>query len=204
MKAKKFVAMCTLTLIIAGVANAQEASRPAWKVGDTWVYNMTYGGAKNTYEVVAEQPDTYKVLVSRSNGTKSVLTYDRDGNLLTRGNVSFTPKRDVLHFPIRVGGSYTGVAYTYPHQRKPGVTVTMSARITSIKSEEVTVPAGTFIALRMDIEQSYKLSTGYSNSTKETGWYVPEVGRWVKYKMIDYGIPNQPEEMELVSFKRGE
>ena len=198
-----FATMCMMTLITVGVANAQEASRPAWKVGDTWVYDMTYG-AKNTYEVVAEQPDTYKVLVKRSNGSKSVLTYDRDGNLLARGNVSFTPKRDVLHFPLRVGESYTGVAYTHPHQRKPGVTVTTTAKITSIKSEEVTVLAGTFIALRMDIEQSYKLSTGYSNSTKETGWYVPDVGRWVKYQTIDYGIPNQPEEMQLVSFKRGE
>ena len=200
---KTLIAVCALAITVVGVADAQEANRPNWKVGDTWVYKTKYGSIY-TYKVVAEQSDSYKVRLIRSIGKESVLVFDRDGNLLMQDGRRFVPKSDVYHFPLRVGESYTGVEFSFPHPRKADITVKMSVKVTGIAPEKVTVPAGTFTALRIDTEQPYQLSDGYANLMQVTYWYVPDVGRYVKYKMFDYGRPTDNEETELVSYKRGE
>jgi hypothetical protein len=52
--------------------------------------------------------------------------------------------------------------------------------------ETVEVPAGSFRALRLDIEGAWeRVDVKASGRSRTTMWYVPEVKRWVKYEYHD-------------------
>lgn len=78
------------------------------------------------------------------------------------------------------------------------------ATINSIVSEVITVKAGTFNTLKIDLKTSYQgsyIGKLFKNKVVEAYWYAPEVGRWVKRNFNDIGNPGQ-EGWELISFQR--
>ena len=198
-----------MMLVVIPSADAQEqgVDRPAVRVGDTWVYADAVGPRVLTYVVTAAGPDGYQLKeTNNAGGRGSIVKYDSDGNLMERGGRQFSPKKDVFRFPLKAGMTYTGTEYEFQHSRKPDVTVKSHVIVKSVTPETISVKAGTFAAMKIETEMLYRLSTGYSNSMVETYWYVPAVGRWVKFKSIDYGLPSasRTEEMELVEFKRAQ
>ena len=51
--------------------------------------------------------------------------------------------------------------------------------------EDVTVPAGTFHALKVVVLSRYYGAGGYNDDSTLTFWYVPEVNRFVKFDYRD-------------------
>ena len=51
--------------------------------------------------------------------------------------------------------------------------------------EDVTVPAGTFLALKVVVLSRYYGAGGYNDDSTLTFWYVPEVNRFVKFDYRD-------------------
>lgn len=183
------------------------AGLPAIHVGDTWSYTHTNNPSNTTvFTVVEMRPDGgFKVKMVDSLKGERVREYDSGWNLLTTADGHpITPKQDMFHFPLQAGQPpYTGQTFSLPHPRKSEVTLTQTVAVKSVRAVNVTVKAGTFNALKIEMETQYKLTTGYANRTDETYWYVPSVGRWVKYSFLDWGRPSEPDEMELTGFKRG-
>ena len=92
-------------------------------------------------------------------------------------------------------------------RKDPTLDITSRAEIKSITQDKVVVKAGTFNALKIDVEIPYQgkghNGRSVSNRVVETYWYSPEVGRWVKRNYNDLGNKGL-EAWELESFKRGE
>ncbi len=185
------------------------AALPAIHVGDTWAYAHTNNPSNTTtFTVVGVHPDGgFTVKFNDSLQGERTREYDPGWNeLLSPCCGSSSPqKRDIFHFPLQAGQlPYSGTTFSLPRPRKPGVTLTETAMVKSVTAEKVPVKAGTFEALKIAVETQYKLTTGYANRLDEVFWYVPSIGRWVKYTMFDWGRPRDPDEMELTEFKRGE
>lgn len=65
--------------------------------------------------------------------------------------------------------------------------------------EDVTVPAGTFHALKVVVVSRYYGAGGYNDESTLTYWYAPEVRRFVKFDYRD--IYDGPLLAELVAYK---
>ncbi|WP_296224099.1 hypothetical protein [Ralstonia sp. UBA689] len=95
-------------------------------------------------------------------------THDADGNRLTRkylsnGNVcTYTPKRDMLNFPLSVGKSWQT---TWQYSCQAGYKESAALTSTVETYEPVTTPAGTFNALRIH----YVLALTNSNDMQLQG-----------------------------------
>ncbi len=184
--------------------------RPVVKIGDTWTYTKTIGANVRifTYKVVEMQPDGgYQVEVqsSASGGTWRE-TYDQNVNVVSDYYSSFSPSREVIRFPLEVGKLYSGVEFTRTNKKDASSKYTMQAKIKSITQDKVVVKAGTFNALKVEVDIPYDgrstKGNSFSNRIVETYWYAPEVGMYVKKEYNDLGNKGL-ELMELDSFSRG-
>ena len=188
-----------------------KVDRPVIKVGDTWTYIKSIGTNVRTftYKVVNIQPTGgYQVEAQSSTSSGSWLEeYDPNGNLVADFASIFTPSREIFRFPLEAGKLYSGTEFLRKSKKDPLLHFTSQAMIKSITQDRVTVKAGTFDVLKIDVEASYdgRASSGnnYSNRIVETYWYSPEVGRWVKRHYNDLGNKGL-EEWELESFKRAQ
>ena len=69
--------------------------------------------------------------------------------------------------------------------------------------EDITVPAGTFHALKIEGKGSYeRLDSGAKGAESITYWYAPEVARWVRFEQWDErSNSGQVSTSELTSFR---
>ena len=126
--------------------------------------------------------DTKAVVVSASQGTVILdqggkkSTLDSDDNLVSGYSiiagreVSYTPDLGTLSFPLKKGKSWTN-HWTWKAGDYSGEGTTYGK---AVAWETVTVPAGTFSALRVDV--SYRSVVPIDS----TCWYAPEVNGFVK------------------------
>ena len=187
-----------------------KVDRPAIKVGDTWTYTKSVGTntRTSTSKVVNIQPGGgYQVEVQSSSSGTWMEKYDPNGNLVEDGASIFSPSREVFRFPLEVGKLYSASEYSMKSRKDPTLDITSRAEIKSITQDKVVVKAGTFNALKIDVEIPYQgkghNGRSVSNRVVETYWYSPEVGRWVKRNYNDLGNKGL-EAWERESFKRGE
>lgn len=116
-----------------------------------------------------------------------------------------TGQHQPLKFPLSVGKRWT---FSYQYQSKPDtrVDVTQTAQVT--QGETVTVPAGTFKALRVEHVGRYTATQAnqhWSGRITETYWYAPEVGRVVASEYKDTtgrGTTWDQRRDELVAIRR--
>jgi hypothetical protein len=206
------LAIFFLTLIPSSYAAdlPTKVDRPVIKVDDTWTYTKSIGTNIRTftYRVVTVQPDggyQLEVQSSTSSGTWRE-KYDPNGNVITDYGSIFSPSREIFHFPLEVGKVYACAEFTRKSPKDPSVNYTLKAEIKSITQDKVVVKAGTFNALKVEVEIPYEgmssKGSSFSNRIVETYWYSQEVGRWVKKQYNDLGNKGL-EVFELESFKRG-
>ncbi len=142
-------------------------------VGRTVVWSETSTLLNNTVSTVSHAYVTTSVangivtVDSTVNGAASDrYTNDIDGNRLTRtyknGNLcTYAPKRDMLNFPLSVGKTWTAT-WQYSCQAGYQEFATLNAEVEAL--ETLTIPAGTFNALRIH----YVLALTNSND-----WQLP-------------------------------
>ena len=172
---------------------------PSVRVGDTWMYNTLNGwtGGLEYISVNTVKEVTPKgiAIESASLDRSSVSTVSRTtGFNVTRiASPSSTKRFDPFYpnfsFPLQVGKSWRGDV-TLSDSSKSGET---QARFTgtAVRWESVTVPAGTFIALRVELRGTYVGDVGGSIVTgtiEDTLWYSPEIRNAVRAEYKDtYG-----------------
>jgi hypothetical protein len=187
--------------------------KPRIVVGDRWIYQSI----DNAQDKMLERSET-RVTAVRND---AILTHStmggapRDGHwtlewnaVVTHGGWKMETQEGVLRFPIAVGSSHA-VAYEAEHPVN-GYKLRYRGKSEVLGWEEVEVPAGKFLALkvqnsgrydRLDNTRSGTVAGPYdragskrSSPVQETIWYVPAIKRWAKRTWVDLDI-NQTEEL---------
>ena len=195
------------------------APEVAWtlpKPGDSWTYRLTT--IRRVGELRREPERSIVVTLGAARGDEIVdeVTVDggkpletkhgKGGELIAQGAAVFSPYLQLLG-PLPPVGSIARPAILDPGCL--GARQICEARGRAIGKEVVRVAAGTFVATKIIIEQSWRSTgaTAYGGSGGRTltAWYAPEVKRVVKYaSRTTFGAtpPIEPDfEFELVSYK---
>jgi hypothetical protein len=170
---------------------------PVWHVGDEWEYAYKSPSASGSFVWAVnrvEPLDGVPHYVIKT-GTREIFyrvsdlasSLERvDGVVIQRD----TPSRHSYVWPLAVGKTWE---QTHRQERPVDRTTTDRNSLWTAESEEtVTVPAGTFRALKI----IWRNKT--TNAINYEMWYAPDVKQWVKIREV---LSNGIREREMVSFK---
>lgn len=184
----------------------EEVARPDVKVGDRWVYrrlNYNTGAVTEILEMRVTFADAKAIhvvikLPMQRRESDSIAT--PEWNTVASGRGIWKPHAGYFKFPLRVGDTYAAEYELSQPQEGRNAVVLRRHHARVVGWEEVTVPAGTFRALKIELVGTYDRQDRIDKgSTKEMLWYVPQVKRTVKY-MYDGG-PYDRRGDELVEFR---
>jgi hypothetical protein len=198
-------------------AEAKRASPGGPAVGDTWTYRLveprrTDGPRQREYrvKVATVSGDGIVEQYSVGQGTASEWTHGRGSYLVALGPPLFSPY-------ITAFGNLPTVGNLGRVQITDGVCsgqyiCQASARV--VAAETITVPAGTFKAIRVLVEHNWRAAQAgghpaqaaqFNGARRMTVWYAPEVKRAVKYSSrLDFGAAPPVDsdfDLELVSYQ---
>ncbi|MEA3192335.1 MAG: hypothetical protein QOD26_668 [Betaproteobacteria bacterium] len=188
----------------------------AWempKAGDTWTYRLREpkrvdGLTSRTVVVTVASASGVEVVdqAALDGATPPLLsTHAKGSQLLAQGVAVFSP-----YFPLFAGVPTVGsVGRVQIDGSACGSRHLCEAKGRIVGRETVRVPAGTFVASKIVIEQSWRAtfagSGGGAGGRTLTVWYAPEARRAVKYlsrTIVGFNPPIEPDfELELVSYK---
>jgi hypothetical protein len=186
-------------------------------VGDTWTYRLveprrTDGPPQREYRVklASVSADGIVEQYSVGQGTASEWTHGRGSYLVALGPALFSPYMSAF-------GNLPTVGSLGRVQVADGVCngqyiCQASARV--VATETITVPAGTFKAIRVLVEHNWRGAQAgghpaqaalFNGARRMTVWYAPEVKRAVKYSSrLDFGAAPPIDtdfDLELVSYQ---
>jgi len=182
----------------------QAVSRPRFSVGDTWTYrNLSYSrrrpNAGQTIISVASANDRaiHTLNWAPDASEPSDGFYTAEWNMVSGpAGDTYEPHSAWLAFPLQPGTSHR-VAYEVQRRNDqiitpPGYSAASRLRdahegaANVIGWEDVTVPAGTFRALRVVVETKFvRFGAGKPSAPMAatmTLWYSPKVKRWVRLR----------------------
>jgi hypothetical protein len=194
--------------------------RPDTRVGDQWKYRVTDKFTKLTHSVSVEVMSVTENRIHTRNLESAldaaslpaaagvIWVWDRDWNPLSHGAIEYKPFYPVLQFPLEPGKQWSGTVQWY------GGSGTLRHQLTAQVAgwERVTVPAGSFDALRITVRGNIS-ETGSINYYSQSGsisnvtWYAPAIGQIVK-KEVDHsddtpiGLGRLSERWELDEYKQ--
>ncbi len=174
-----------------------KADMPAWRVGYRWEYNWKRPGSSGTYTKEIIREDTSEgvpTFVARVLRSEEFYTKDTLGLLATVSEgkpISMQrPPFQFFVWPLEVGREWRTAPERDSLEDESSSELMLLMRVTNL--EEVSVPAGTFEAFRVEMYE------GYSGLLIMEYWYSPKVKWMVKVKQH---WPNTVYEQELRSFK---
>ncbi|MFO1204360.1 MAG: hypothetical protein U1E63_01140 [Burkholderiales bacterium] len=172
---------------------------PAVHVGDVWVYreNDDYTGIDRgvfRLEVTGVTASEIQARITLPSGRDFAESYDpqwgwiavsnRNWDWLSRlapgsGTIAFSPAFDATPFPLRAGQTWSNhvVAIDPVSQARVPIDIDGKARCW----EKISVPAGEFVALRIERTAYLQDLEWYRSQTtlRQVEWYVPEANRSV-------------------------
>ena len=174
--------------------------RPDIRVGDQWKYQVTdnYTGSKKTIAVeVVRVNDNYiytqsgqtAVAALDSAPTGGALdVWDRNWNLLRQGDIEYVPFYPTMQFPMEPGKSWSGSVIF-----DVGVSVKLNHDLKAVVVgwERVTVPAGTFDAVKLSLQGTYhvlSVGQGGTGGIIDTIWYAPAIRQIIKKEIQQRGF----------------
>jgi hypothetical protein len=172
---------------------------PDIRVGDVWTDRVLDGNRQFKVESINE--DGYFVVDEWGNG----IVTDNHWNLLTYRSVTFANapptnwKKPLMwfKFPLFPGKTWAqNVHWETPADDVYGIE---DVRGKVVGWEKVTVPAGTYKALRVELRDRIIGTGGVYDLVTLTYWYVPDVNRFVKYSYRS--IYEGAVDAEMVSYK---
>ena len=174
--------------------SADTVQTPPVHVGDRWVTDTTDSqDAKLSYRserVVTEMPEGRIVTTVRNLKSKYTRTveYDRQWSLLsarqpTGATTTYSPAIQYLRFPAKPGDSWR-VESTETSSTGELKTHSIAASVDGW--EMVTVPAGTFRALKIVLHDDLRDKGAVVQQGEDVSWYVPNVRRTVKTEESSY------------------
>ncbi len=183
-----------LLMTWAGAALAADCgepfSVPKYQVGDKWTWRNEKG-TETVNEVVGVNEGVTEI--KWSNG--DVASYDKDwviqkvvrknGEVLTKQGTGYTTiGQKVLDFPLLVGKKWEHSFTAAPRAGGGWGLTTYYEYYAVLTCEEVTTPAGTFPAFKIEVVQR---SPQASSSGARHFWYSPQVKTSVRNKYVPSG-----------------
>lgn len=189
-------------------------------VGDTWTYRLSYPRLRGQWGQAERASATHIVkvgsvgdgrivdLISVDGGAPSETTHTSEAYLAPQGVSIFSPYLVAFR---DASGSLGDIAIRdTPCQAQYGCRAT--GRVAS--SEKVSVPAGSFVAIKVQLTENWwpvRASGNYNQLSQMNGgrtmtvWYVPELKRAVKYSsritVGDIPAVEPTFDLELVSYQ---
>ncbi len=213
----RFLLFLLLGMFVAGAAAQAPAERvegPGVKVGDTWIFNKINGwnGEIEDVSVVKVRhvaPDGIFMEATALDGSGlSRIERTADFNLVRIEAPQFTKTASPFYpnfsFPLWVGKTWKSrVVFDNTAEQGKEVRAELEARV--VGYESVTVPAGTFQALKIVMTGQYRGRNPEFNwlgRIEDTLWYSPIVRNAVRYEYRDtVGTGTHNHEIhELVRF----
>jgi len=162
--------------------------QPEIRVGDSWTYRSTNVFAPGTHDIehrvsFVDGKVILLVTTSKGNGKEADSTWTPDWNIVnSHGGMMFRPHSGVFQFPMKVGDAHP-VQYDMMRPRESAAESSTSGSVRVVGWETVQVPAGTFRAIRIELQSMVQRSDRPRPHPRQvTFWYVPEVRRWVKFQ----------------------
>lgn len=188
------LAGCSTTLQTAPPAGVSADTAVPFRGGETWAYTV-----RDAYTELPRGHIEYRVTAASANGIDVLRTnkpyrqsefteqerYTPDGNWLERPMTNlqmfrFSPAYNALPFPLTAGKTWR----SYTNATDPATGQVNRVRIdgTVLGWEKVTVPAGTFdaIKVRRIVYAGNQTAFRYEEQIKEYDWYAPAIGRVVR------------------------
>lgn len=167
---------------------------PVLNPGQQWTYRRTDLWRKEEserfrQELVFEEAGRWLVRWTILNSDDATRRGSITGEYLNPENHGFADLRmkgqhEPLRFPLTPGKSWS-----FDYSMQNNVKLTRISQTATVKGwESVSVPAGSFQALRVEHSGSYNASDGdyqWSGRIRETYWYAPAVRRIVKREYQD-------------------
>jgi hypothetical protein len=186
--------------LAAGVRAQTAPSRidgPAVKVGDAWMYNKL-DGWKRRLEYVSV--NTVRKIGADGISMESTAVDGRhfanirrtsDFNLVRIEAAAFTqtalPYYPNFAFPLQIGKTWRRDV-ELANTSQPGKKVHAQLEGRVVGWESVTVPAGNFLALKIEVKGSYRGENAdgtWTGKIEDALWYAPEVRNAVRYEYQD-------------------
>jgi len=191
----------------------REVVAPLLQVGDEWRYVKRSALTGLTIDQVqvrvsAVGRDGYAVAEDWQTAGPVAARFDRNLNPLSSGNWVHEPAFPRYSFPLGVGQVWSGEVISSEAPARRYATLRQRLKASVRGWERVTVAAGTFTALRIDIAINWNDTDNaqvWGNSA-ETVWYAVEVRNMVLHHRVDYpydGIQSSNVLIELQSFRVG-
>jgi hypothetical protein len=164
---------------------------PAVQVGDTYTYETIDHNDPRLNNVVVREVTGVAAgeitmrFINAKNGYARVLTFDRDLGLISARSASggdgstYSPAVRYFTFPLRIGETWTA---TSTETSTAGKTRQHALRGRVEAVDTVSVPAGTFRAIRVVLE-SEVLEDSKILYGRDVSWYVPEIRRTAKSEL---------------------
>lgn len=166
----------------ASTPGTPTANAPIYKIGDTWTMlwgkTDTYPGVKGVQTVVSVTENQTTLSVSTNGGTPFEEDFNNQGDITSKGSMTFEPSFGQLSFPMMVGKSWDSRLI----QRTTSGTYDMSQRAEVVAFERVEVTAGSFDAYKIVLHGVSAIHLGGASVRpfRATYWYAPLAKRIVK------------------------
>jgi len=160
------------------------------------------GEASHQVVSISNSEITVRQVNKGREGTRSIVIYDRFWNLIDNGAMKYEPSAGLNSFPMTIGKvmrkDFRGTIL------KTGRSAMCTEKGQYVAWEKTSVPAGTFDALRLDIEIECR-GTGmdtYLNKTITNSWYAPSINRIVRSESqtVRDGRVRERTALELVRY----
>ncbi len=202
---KVFLALFLSLIPFTGLLRAQEApppgsrlvNKPDLRMGDSWVFHYPYSQRKETRTIKNIKDNLIHVTAPQNDCRMTTFTYTLEwaqvevcGFTSPRrpGPITFDPPQQFMPFPVWPGKQWS-IKYTI----WPG-SVTYYAEGKAIGWETITVPAGTFEALKIEVT-----ITARGQPLPRSMWYAPEVNNFIKAVVVE-----PQRDFELENYKSGD
>jgi hypothetical protein len=200
------VAVVLLAMTAVNLFAQEQAPAPTFKEGDTWRFNIVATGflasstemLQGTYEVAYSQGQVKVASLSGDKKEELITGQDRPAETLV-ALVASSEIFENVKFPLSVGQKWK---YSY-RWKAAGVrnANTRNVEIEVAGIEQVTTPAGTFKAFKLQQTAFWSRNQGGPYNSTNTYFYSPDTKSVIKSSTSD--IDGQKREIELVKFGPG-
>ena len=179
------------------VAVGTRIERPDVRSGDQWKYQVTDGYTKEKSTIVMEVATvtegriytrSAKAFVAAANLTADagvIEVWDRDWNLVRQGDMEYSPLYPYAKFPMAAGSTWSG---SVRFNSGTGEILIHDLTVQVSGWERVTVPAGTFNAVKLNLRGGFRiLGGGGVGNIFDSYWYAPAVRQFVKKEIEHRG-----------------
>jgi len=209
--------LLTVALILPAAVFGQTATsvpRPEVKVGDSWTYsrfdkltNQITGTFVITVQKIEGGEITMESRSAGGQGNPALSVFTSDWHVRKRLGRGFDPAIPEYAFPLEIGKSWEG-KYTGPDPRGASL-VDYELKGKVVGAESVTVSAGTFDAMKIQLETSWLYKGPFTlggsllyGTFVQTIWYAPKAKRFVKMDIERHRRPFLEREiLELKELK---